>query len=183
MNREIANNYLPSFALNSEQVLTFKTYSVWSQKKYETSRLSFMVCFKGIRLSQSIHQPSCSLIMCSSVSQTGDDCLRVCNHSVFTDWTSLKRRRLHRTGITEPLSSASLSLFRSITQSHLTDWTSVPTAEIKYKRKKLINNVSGENGESYLIKTWKRDAKEKEVLNTETGEYIQLNYRWPNGHY
>lgn len=63
-------------------------------------------CFKGIRLRQSIRQWSRSPIMCSSVSQTADERLRIGDHSVLTDWTSLKHRGLHWTGITEPLSSS-----------------------------------------------------------------------------
>lgn len=119
-NLETVINYLPSFVFGSDRVLTFKDKLFDHTKEYETSRLSFMSeqleRFKGVGLSQSSHQWSCSLIMCSSVWQTGDDRLRARDHSVFTDWTSLKRRRLHRTGITEPL-----PLFLPFTLSHLTN--------------------------------------------------------------
>lgn len=38
-------------------------------------------------------------------------------------------------------------------------------------------------GEMVKVILLKRDAKEKEVLNTETGEYIQTNHQGPDGHY
>ncbi len=121
-----------SFVFDSERVLTLRTVFDHT-KEYETSRLSFMSvqlkCFKGIRLSQSIHQWSFSLIMCSSVWQTGDDRLRVRDQCVHR-LDFIKAQKI------APDRDHWVPLFLSITLSHLTDWTSVPTAEIKYKRKK-----------------------------------------------
>lgn len=119
-----------------------KTHCVWSHKRILNKSTLFHVCTVEMfqrhqALSQSIHRWSYSLIMCSSPSQTDDDRLRVRDHSVFTDWTSLKCRRLHRTGITEPFSihPPQPPPPFSFILSHLTDQT-VPMPEIKYKRKK-----------------------------------------------